>query len=94
MEMTANWLGLEPQSKEIPHDSQIKLIDGLSEDPEDHPDGFIPIIERHNARLKKAHFLHKAIRDIIQQARPSKTSENSSNHGFQNPIETNLCRRE
>jgi len=67
MEMTANWLGLEPQSKEIPHDSQIKLIDGLSEDPEDHPDGFIPIIERHNARLKKAHFLHKAIRDIIQQ---------------------------
>jgi len=36
MEMTINWLGLEPQSKEIPHDSQTKkLIDGLSEDPED-----------------------------------------------------------
>jgi len=43
------------------------LIDGLSEDPEDHPAGFIPIIERHNTCLKKAHLLHEAIRYIIQQ---------------------------
>jgi len=66
--MTCKWLGLEPQRKEIPHDSRTKkLIDGLSEDPEDHPDAFISIIERHNARLKKAHLLHEATRDIIQQ---------------------------
>jgi len=45
MEMTCIWLGLEPQTKEIPNDSQTKLIDGLSEDPEDHPAGFIPTIE-------------------------------------------------
>ena len=67
MEMTINWLGLEPQSKEIPQDSQNKLIDCLSEDPEDHPAGFIFIIERHNARLTKAHLLLEATRDIIQQ---------------------------
>jgi len=68
MEMTYIWLGLEPQRKEIPHDSQTKkLIDGLSEDPEDHPASFIPIIERHNARLKKAHLLHEATRYIIKQ---------------------------
>jgi len=68
MEMTINRLGLEPQSKEISHDSQTKkLINGLSEDPEDHSAGFIVIIERHNARLKKAHLLHEATRDIIQQ---------------------------
>ena len=66
MEMTINWLGLEPHSKEIPQDSQNKLIDGLSEDPEDHPAGFIIIIERHNARLTKAHLLLEATRDIIQ----------------------------
>jgi len=46
MEITCKWLGLEPQRKEIPHDSQTKkLSDGLSEDPEDHPAGFISIIE-------------------------------------------------
>jgi len=68
MEMKCIWMGLEPQRKEIPHDSQTKkLIDGLSEDPEDHPAGFIPIIERHNARLKKAHLLHEATRYIIKQ---------------------------
>ena len=68
MEMTCKWLDLEPQIKEIPHDSQTKkLIDGLTEDPEDHPDGFISIIERHNARLKKAHLLHEATSDIIKQ---------------------------
>jgi len=44
-EMTCKWLGLDFQSKVIPHDSHIKLIDGLSEDPEDHPVSFIPIIE-------------------------------------------------
>jgi len=68
MEMTYIWLGLESQRKEIPYDSQTKkLIDGLSEDPEDYPAGFIPIIERHNARLKKAHLLHEATRYIIKQ---------------------------
>jgi len=67
MEMTIKWLDLEPHIKEIPHDSQTKLIDGLSEDPEDHPAGFISIIERHNARLTKAHLLLEATRDIIQQ---------------------------
>jgi len=67
-EMTCIWLGLESHSKEIPHDSQIKkLIDGLSEDPEDHPAGFIPIIERHNARLKRAYLLHEATRYRIKQ---------------------------
>jgi len=46
MEMTCKRLDLEPQTKEIPHESRTKkLIDGLSEDPEDHPDGFISIIE-------------------------------------------------
>jgi len=43
--MTCKWLGLEFQSKVIPHDFHIKLIDGLSEDPEDHPVSFIPIID-------------------------------------------------
>ena len=37
MEITINWLGLEPQGTESSHDSLTeKLIDGLSEDPEDH----------------------------------------------------------
>ena len=68
IEMTCKWLDLEPQTKEIPHNSRTnKLIDGLSEDPEDHPDGFISIIERHNARLEKAYLLHEATLDIIQQ---------------------------
>ena len=54
--------------KEISHDSRTKkLIDGLTEDPEDYPDGFIPIIELHNVCLKKAHLLHEATSDIIQQ---------------------------
>jgi len=68
MEMTCKWLDLEPQIKEIPHDSRTKkFMDGLTEDPEDHPDGFISIIERHNARLKKAHLLHEETSDIIKQ---------------------------
>jgi len=68
MEMTCIWLGLESHIKEIPYDSHIKkLFDGLSEDPDDHPAGFIPIIERHNARLKRAHLLHEATRYIIEQ---------------------------
>ena len=68
IEMTCKWLDLEPQTKEIPNESQTKkLIDCLSEDSEDHPYGFISIIERHNARLKKAHLLHEATLDIIQQ---------------------------
>ena len=66
-EMTCIWLGLDFQSKEMPHDSLTKLIDGLSEDPEDHPAGFIPIIERHNARLKRAYLLHEATRLTIEQ---------------------------
>jgi len=61
MEMTRKWLDLEPQTKEIPYDSRTKdLIEGLTEDPEDNPDGFMPITELHNARLKKAHLLHAA----------------------------------
>jgi len=61
MEMTRKWLDLEPQMKEIPYDSRTEdLIEGLTEDPEDNPDGFIPTIELHNARLKKAHLLHAA----------------------------------
>jgi len=66
-EMICKWLGLDFQSKVIPHDSHIKLIDGLSEDPEDHPVSFIPIIERHNARFEKAHLLHAATRPTIEQ---------------------------
>jgi len=67
-EMTCKWLDLEPQTKEIPYDSRIKtLIEGLTEDPEDNPAGFIPTIELHTARLKKAHLLHAAISAIIQQ---------------------------
>jgi len=68
MEMTCKWLDLEPRLKEISYDSRTKkLIDGLTEDPEDYPDGFISILESHNARLKKAHRLHEATTDIIQQ---------------------------
>ena len=68
MEMTCKWLALDPRIKEISHDSRTKkLIDGLTEDPEDYPDGFISILESHNARLKKAHRLHEATTDIIQQ---------------------------
>ena len=68
MQMALKWLGLEPQMKEIPSDSRTKnLIDGLTEDPEDNLDGFIPIIELHNARLNKAHLLHEATSDIIKQ---------------------------
>jgi len=67
-EMTCLWLGLDSNSSEFPHDSQTKkLIDGLSEDPEDHLAGFIPIIERHNARLKRACLLHEATRFTIEQ---------------------------
>jgi len=68
MEMTCKWLDLDPEMKEIPYDLRTKnLIDGLTEDPEDNPDGFIPIIELHNACLKKTHLLHEAPSDIIQQ---------------------------
>ena len=60
--------GPRTSEEEIPHDPQTKkMIDGLSEDPEDHPTGFIPIIERHNARLKKAHLLHEATLYMIHQ---------------------------
>jgi len=68
MEMTCKWLDLDSEMKEIPYDSRTKnLIDGLTEDLEDNPHGFIPIIELHNARLKKAHLLHEATSEIIQQ---------------------------
>jgi len=68
IEMTCKWLDLEPQTKEIPYDLRTKdLIECLTVDPEDNPAGFIPIIELHNARLKKAHFLHAATSAIIQQ---------------------------
>ena len=53
-EITNNWLSLEPQDTENSHDSLIKkLLEGLSEDPEDSPAEFIPILERHSARLKE-----------------------------------------
>jgi len=99
MEMTCTWLDLEPQMKEIPNDSRTKnLIEGLTEDPEDNPDGFIPIIELHNAHLKKAHLLHEATSAIIQQKWVEGTDlediENSSNHGPQNPTGINLCQKE
>jgi len=68
MEMTCKWLDLEPQMKEIPYDARTKnVIEGLTEDPEDNPDGFILVIELHNARLKKAHLLHEATSAIVQQ---------------------------
>jgi len=55
------------EKRDPPRLTNQKIIDGLSEDPEDHPAGFISIIERLNARLKKAHLLHEATRYIIQQ---------------------------
>jgi len=54
MELTCKLLDLEPQMKEIPCDSRNKnLINGLTEDPKDNPDGFNTTIELHNDRLKK-----------------------------------------
>jgi len=42
-EMTCKWLELDPALEKIPVDSRIKnLIEGLSEDPEDNLEGFIP----------------------------------------------------
>jgi len=68
MEMTCKWLDRDPALKEIPVDSRIKnLIEGLTEDPEDNPEVFIPIIELHKARFHKAHLLHKATVHTIQQ---------------------------
>jgi len=56
------------QDTENSHDSlTIKLLEGLSEDPEDYPAEYIPIIQRHSARLKKAHLLLGATQDIIQR---------------------------
>jgi len=67
-EMTCKWLELDPALEETPVDSRIKnLIECLSEDPEENPESFIPIIELHNARLHKAHLLHKATVHVIQQ---------------------------
>jgi len=41
--MTCKWLELDPALEKIPVDSRIKnLIEGLSEDPEDNLEGFIP----------------------------------------------------
>ena len=85
--------------EEIPYDSRTKnLIDGLTEDPEDNLDGFIPIIELHNARLKKAHLLFEATSDIIQQKWVEGTDLEDVgkflHHGPQNPTGINLCRKE
>ena len=66
-EMTCTWLSLEFQSKAVPYDLYSKLIDCISEDPADHPASFVPIIEKHNARLAHAHLLHEATRHIIEQ---------------------------
>ena len=66
-EMTSKWPDLDPQTAEIPYDSRTKdLIDCLTEDPEDNPVVFIPIIELHTARLEKAHLLCAATSTIIQ----------------------------
>ena len=66
--MTCKWPDLEPQTKEIPCDSRTNdLYEGLIEDPEDNPAGFIPIIELHIARLKKAHLLYAATSTISQK---------------------------
>ena len=65
--MTCTWLSLDFQIKVVPQDSHIKLIDCISEDPEDHPASFIPIIEKHNARLAHAHLLHEATRHIVEK---------------------------
>jgi len=55
IEMTSKWLDLEPLAPEIPYESRIKdLIECLTEDPEDNPALFIPIIQLHIARLKKS----------------------------------------
>jgi len=44
-----------------------QLVDGLSEDPEDHPVSFIPIIERHNDRFEKTYLLHETTRPTVEQ---------------------------
>jgi len=68
IKMTCKWLDFEPQTKEIPYDSRTKdLIEGPTKDPEDNLAGFIPIIELHNVRFKKAYLLHAATSAIIQQ---------------------------
>ena len=96
-EMICKWLGLDFQSKVIPHDFHIKLIDGLSEDPKDHPVSFIPIIERHNARFEKAHLLYEATRPTIEQKwAEGVTLKDIGKFLYskpQNPTETNLCRK-
>ena len=99
-EITTDWLGMEPQGTENTHDSpsKKKLLDGLMEDPEDDPTEFIPIIEQHNARLKKAHLLLEATQDIIQQRWEEGTTLEDIGKFLQSwpqsPIVTNPCRRE
>jgi len=67
-EMTCTWLDLEPQTKEILYVSRTKdLFEGLTEDPEDNPAGFITSIELHIARLKKAHLLYAETSATIQK---------------------------
>ena len=66
-EMTCAWLNLDFQSKVVPPESHTKIIDCISEDPEDHPASFIPIIEKHNSRLTQAHLLHTATRPTVEQ---------------------------
>lgn len=67
IEMTSKSLDLEPLTPEIPYELRIKdLIKCLIEDPEDDPVLFIPIIDLHIARLKKAHLLCVAVSAIIQ----------------------------
>jgi len=66
-EMTSKWLDLDPQTAEIPYDSRTKdLIHCLTEDPEDNPAVFMPIIELDIARLEKAHLLCTTTSAIIQ----------------------------
>jgi len=67
IEMTSKWLDLEPLDPATPHGIRTEdLIECLTEDPEDNLNSFIPTIELHTARLKKAHLLGSATSAIIQ----------------------------
>ena len=67
IDMISKWLDLEPLAPNTPHEVRTEdLIECLTEDPEDKSTLFIPTIELHIARLKKAHFLSSETLDIIQ----------------------------
>jgi hypothetical protein len=67
IDMISKWLDLEPLAPNTPHEVRTEdLVECLTEDPEDKSTLFIPTIELHIARLKKAHFLSSETLDIIQ----------------------------